>query len=39
MLDIEGMDVPDPIGGSGADYKRCAEHISGLLKARMREWI
>lgn len=38
LLDIEGADVPDPIGGSSADYKRCADHISDLLRGRLREW-
>ncbi len=39
LLDTGGVDVPDPIGGSSSDYKRCAEHISELLRARLREWV
>ncbi len=39
LLDVNGADVPDPIGGSSADYSRCAEHIEGLIKARIREWV
>lgn len=39
LLDTDGADVPDPIGGSSSDYKRCADHIAGLLKARLRDWV
>ena len=39
LLDREGADVPDPIGGSSSDYRRCADHISGLISSRLSEWI
>ena len=38
LLDIHGAPVPDPIGGSASDYRRCADHIAGLLNDRLAEW-
>ena len=38
LLDIHGAPVPDPIGGSASDYRRCADHIAGLLNDRLGEW-
>ena len=38
LLDSDGEDIPDPIGGSLHDYQHCAEHISGCIAARIDEW-
>lgn len=38
MLDPEGLDVPDPIGGTVAEYRRCAETLAELLERRLDEW-
>ena len=39
LLDIDGAPVPDPIGGSASDYRRCADHIAELLSGRLGEWV
>ncbi|MAF65453.1 MAG: hypothetical protein CMJ84_07330 [Planctomycetes bacterium] len=38
LLDPNGEDVGDPIGGSLFEYQRCAEQISGCIAARVGEW-
>jgi protein-tyrosine phosphatase len=38
LLDPEGRDVPDPIGGSLEDYRRCAAAIEAALRARLDSW-
>ncbi|MDP6540501.1 MAG: Sua5/YciO/YrdC/YwlC family protein [Planctomycetota bacterium] len=38
LLDPDGADVPDPIGGSLHEYQRCAEHILGCIAERLEEW-
>ena len=38
LLDPEGRDVPDPIGGSLADYRACADHIESCIELRLDEW-
>jgi protein-tyrosine phosphatase len=38
LLDPDGADVPDPIGGSRDDYLRCARHIERLVERRLDEW-
>ncbi len=35
LLDRRGADVPDPIGGSIEDYRKCAETVARNL----REWV
>ena len=39
LLDPEGVDVPDPIGGQRADYERTAERILAALRARVDDWV
>ena len=39
LLDPEGHDVPDPIGGSMADYERARDHIRAAIEARSRDWF
>ena len=39
LLDPEGGDVPDPIGGTRADYERTAERILRALERRIDEWV
>lgn len=39
LLDPEGRDVPDPIGGSVDDYRRTAVAIERALKKRIEEWL
>lgn len=39
LLDPAGSNVPDPIGGSAADYERTAEAIRAMLRARIDEWV
>ena len=37
LLDPDGHDIPDPIGGSASDYRHCAETIqAGIDAARVR---
>jgi len=38
LLDPAGHDVPDPIGGSVAIYRQCAEHILACLEERAADW-
>ena len=38
LLDPTGRDVPDPIGGSLADYAACAQAIERAITARLDEW-
>jgi len=38
LLDPDGEDVSDPIGGTLDDYRRCAEKIRSALEARLDEW-
>lgn len=38
LLDPSGRDVPDPIGGSLADYERCAGHIARSLEELLPGW-
>ena len=38
LLDPEGLDVPDPIGGTAEDYERCAAAISRAITARAEDW-
>ncbi|MCB9916377.1 MAG: threonylcarbamoyl-AMP synthase [Planctomycetes bacterium] len=38
LLDPEERDVPDPIGGTLADYRRCADHIEASLRAHLDRW-
>ncbi|MFT4540471.1 MAG: L-threonylcarbamoyladenylate synthase [Planctomycetota bacterium] len=35
LLDPEGGDIPDPIGGSLDDYRHCAERIRACVEARL----
>lgn len=39
LLDPDGADVPDPIGGSRADYEACAASIATALERRAATWI
>jgi tRNA threonylcarbamoyl adenosine modification protein (Sua5/YciO/YrdC/YwlC family) len=39
LLDPEGRDVPDPIGGTLDDYARCAASIRRALEQRVVEWV
>ncbi len=39
LLDPDGHDVPDPIGGSALDYRRCAESIQAAIDVRSRDWV
>ncbi len=38
LLDPEGHDVPDPIGGSRSLYERCAELILRAIESRAEDW-
>ena len=38
LLDPEGLDIPDPAGGSREDYARCAERIEAAIRARAPLW-
>jgi protein-tyrosine phosphatase len=38
LLD-EQAPVVDPLGGSGDDYRRCADHIHQALNARLEEFV
>lgn len=38
-LSPDGRDVPDPIGGSLADYARTADAIASMLAERLGEWV
>lgn len=37
LLDPDGHDVPDPIGGSQAVYTRTAERLKDLIQRRLQE--
>lgn len=39
LLDPEGEDVPDPIGGSAAVYRHCADHLAELVARRAETWV
>jgi L-threonylcarbamoyladenylate synthase len=39
ILDPDGHDVPDPIGGSLEDYARTAEKIADMLAQRLPDWV
>ena len=39
LLDPEGRDVPDPIGGPREEYETCAERLRKALEARAQEWV
>jgi len=39
LLDPDGNDIPDPIGGTALDYRRCAESIQACIHARMSAWV
>jgi protein-tyrosine-phosphatase len=39
MLDPEGIDIPDPIGGSRADYEQCFAQLTRLIELRIDEWV
>ena len=38
LLDPEGRDIPDPIGGSREDYQHTAEAIEACIRQRLDEW-
>jgi len=38
LLDPQGADVPDPIGGSLEDYRRCAQELERLIALRAASW-
>jgi len=38
LLDPNGNDIPDPIGGTRADYQQTAEAIAACLKLRLEAW-
>ncbi|MDZ4772243.1 MAG: L-threonylcarbamoyladenylate synthase [Planctomycetota bacterium] len=38
LLDPDGGDVSDPIGGTVADYERTAAQIRSAIEARLDEW-
>ena len=38
LLDPEGRDIPDPIGGAREDYQRTADAITACLKQRLDDW-
>jgi len=38
MLDPAGGDVPDPLGGTLQDYRRCAQRIAECIAAHLDEW-
>lgn len=38
LLDPHGDDVSDPIGGTLADYRHCAEKIQSALLRRLDDW-
>ncbi len=39
LLAPDGLDIPDPIGGSLEDYRRCADRIRRCLEQRLEEWV
>jgi len=38
LLDPDGGDIPDPIGGGAAVYRTCAERIEECLDVRLDDW-
>jgi tRNA threonylcarbamoyl adenosine modification protein (Sua5/YciO/YrdC/YwlC family) len=38
LLDPEGRDIPDPIGGSAEVYRKCADRIADCILARLDDW-
>lgn len=38
LLDPEGRDVPDPFGGTKAEYRRTADAIRAMVEARAAHW-
>ncbi len=38
LLDPDGRDVPDPVGGSKADYERCADALTTAIAQRADDW-
>jgi protein-tyrosine phosphatase len=38
-LVMEDQDVPDPLGGSEADYARCADQLESALRTRLQEVV
>ena len=38
LLDPDGRDIPDPIGGSREDYERAAAAIGACLAKRLESW-
>ncbi len=38
LLDPDGRDIPDPIGGAREDYQHTAEVIAACLKQRLEDW-
>jgi protein-tyrosine phosphatase len=39
LLDPDGGDVTDPIGGSQKRYEECAQQITALIDKRLPEWV
>jgi len=39
LLDPDGHDIPDPIGGTALDYRRCAESIQACIDRRIDAWV
>jgi L-threonylcarbamoyladenylate synthase len=39
LLDPSGSDVADPVGGSLANYRACADQIEAALERRLAEWV
>ena len=39
LLDPDGRDVPDPIGGSRDEYERCAAKMEAAIERRAQDWI
>lgn len=38
LLDPEGRDIADPIGGDASIYRACADQIASCIEARLRDW-
>ena len=38
LLDPDGGDVPDPIGSSLGEYRRCRDHLARLIELRLESW-
>ena len=39
LLDPDGYGVPDPIGGSLAQYEECAQIIDAAIEKRIADWV